>query len=1204
MHITLTHSFSGMARVPHFLMLLLLQLCVVGLIDAQEINESALYKILSPTGLAWDNNNSVEDDSPIILQKDNKGAKSQLWRIKKLPNGYYTLTNPYTDKNVDNGNKQSGKGNPIIQWGSSSSNTNQQWQFKFTGTGAVHIVHSNGMSIGIEGEDQLGKKLYQLPGNFLAWKLVESEVKLPKGYVPRGKEDWQNETVFEINKMKGHAYYIPYPNEELLKADPFFDKPWLESRSPNVISLNGVWKFKWSKQPEERPKDFYQVSYPTAGWDDLIVPSCWEMNGYGTPIYTNITYPFANRPPFIQPVKGYTSEQEPNPVGAYRREFEIPMDWKNQKTILHFDGVYSGFYVYVNGKKVGYSEGANNVAEFDISPFLRQGKNVLAVEVYKWTDGSYLEDQDMFRFGGIHRDVLLYSVPKSHIFDFQYRTDFVGSDFSQATLRLDVQLANELKSKKSGKLKATLVDQEGKPVAEMEKEFRLKGRTDAQVEFALAINRPKLWSAETPDLYSLILSLRDENGEERQAISTKVGFRQITIQNKRVYINGQQVFFKGVNRHDTHPEFGKTIPIDAMIKDVLMMKQHNINTLRTSHYPNNPKMYALLDYYGLYTMDEADVENHGNHSLSDKESWRPAYLARVERMVLRDRNHPSVIFWSLGNESGNGQNFEFMYQKARSLDMQQRPIHYEGKNEVADVDSHMYPSLEGMKRFDQRSSDKPYFLCEYDHAMGNAMGNMYEYWEYIEKESQRMIGGCIWDWADQAHIKKGEPKNHFYYGGGFGERPTDGDFSNNGLTTPDRRITAKLLEVKKIYQYVQFSAVDKDQQSIRLKNKYNFLDLDHFVLKWKLLRDGLQIEQGNVAQLKLAPGKDTLLTIPYHVLPTNDAEYHLNLYVELKDDNRWGKAGDTVAMEQIALQESKLDLPSIANMAKELSLLEEDKQFFIGGEHFKLIINKSDGTLSSMNYGGNELVADKAGLVFNWYRSVNNDKYTSQDYFPTTVKAELVSNRFIKEQNSYALEWNCLANIQGVKPVSVPYNLKYSIHGNGAIDVSVSFKIPEHAEMIRRLGLQLQLPETFGDIQYFGRGPRENYADRKMASFVGQYRTSALEMEEEHYIRAQSMGNREEIRWVKLTDREGNGIKIQSKDHLSFSALHFDDAAVWNAKYDFNIPAIRQNKIFLNLDCIQQGLGNASCGPLPLPQYMLPVNRDIHYTFRIEPVGE
>lgn len=1168
---------------------------------AQEINEESLYKLVSPMGLVWDNNNSVEDDAPIVLKENEKESKGQLWRIKKLPNGFFSITNPYSDKSLDNGNIQQGNGNPVIQWGSSSTNPNQQWQLKFTGTGAVEVHHSkNGMSIGFVGEERIGAKLQQLPSSFLAWKLVESEVHLAKDFVPRGSEDWQNETVFEINKMPGHAYYIPYPDQQSLKNDAYFDKPWLCSNSSNLLPLNGVWKFKWSKRPEERPKDFFRLDYEVSDWDNLPVPSCWEMNGYGTPIYTNITYPFANRPPFIQPVKGYTSEHEPNPVGAYRRDFMLPASWKGQKIILHFDGVYSGFYVYVNGKKVGYSEGANNVAEFDISPYVKSGKNTLALEVYKWTDGSYLEDQDMFRFGGVHRDVFLYCVPKTHIFDFNYRTDFDNNDFSNGQLMVHVEVANEFRSRQRGILKAVLLDPKGHVVGHEQQKLSLENQAKTFADIAMTIPNPALWSAEIPHLYSLILTWCDTDGREQQAISSKVGFRQIKIKDKRVYINGKQVFFKGVNRHDTHPEFGKTIPLESMIQDILMMKQHNINTLRTSHYPNNPKMYALLDYYGMYTMDEADVENHGNHSISDKESWRPAYLARVERMVLRDRNHPCVIFWSLGNESGNGQNFEYMYQKARSLDSQQRPIHYEGKNEVADIDSHMYPSVEGMKLFDQRASDKPYFLCEYDHAMGNAVGNLFEYWQYIEEHSQRMIGGCIWDWADQAHIKMGEPKDHYFYGGGFGERPTDGDFSNNGLTTPDRRITAKLLEVKKIYQYVKFSS-GPDSNKIRVQNKYNFIDLNRFELIWTLLRDGLPLENGKIEKLSLAPGKDTLIEIPYKHNLGNDAEYHLNLYLLHKHDDSWARAGDTVASEQLPLVDRKMVIRKDLSSG-ELIASEEQQQYIVRGADFSLRINKTDGTFSSLTYGGHEMLVDRAGMTFNWYRSVNNDKYKEQNYYPSVISAALARKVFHSGQNTVELEWDCQAKIQAVQPVTVNYKLSYRIYASGAIDVTASFVLPEHAEIIHRLGLQLRLPSAYSDIRYFGRGPRENYSDRKMSSFVGQYETSPIAMEEEHYIRAQSMGNREEVRWISLKNNRGKGIKIQAADRLSFSALHFDDESVWKAKYDFNIPAIRQDKIYLNLDCIQQGLGNASCGPLPLPQYMLPVNQKISYSFTLSPL--
>lgn len=1184
-----------------FLGLCMMLLCLTTF--AQQINPEALYRIVSPSGLVIDNEDSFEDNTSLRLAKKQNDKKGQLWKVVKLANGMYTITNPYTDKSLDNGNRHQGNGHRIIQWMAESSNNNQKWKIQVTGTGAVHVESAtSSMSLGIPQEEKEGALVFLLPNSFQLWRLEESETKLPEGFVLRGEEDWQNETVFAINKMKGHTTFIPYSSAEKLKADAYFDQPWLEPNSDLYQSLNGTWKFKWSKQPSERPEEFWKPSYSVSKWEELTVPSCWESNGYGTMIYTNITYPFANRPPFIQAQKGYTNEHEPNPVGAYRREFTIPSHWKDSEVILHFDGVYSGFYVWVNGQKIGYSEGANNVTEFNITSALKKGKNTLAVEVYKWTDGSYLEDQDMFRFGGIHRDVYLYALPQTHVIDYHVETAFSGDDFSVSDLSICTDLRN-LSAKKAThyRLTARVLDNDGTEVFVGEKEVDLAAQDSTQHIFQGKVDRPQLWSAETPHLYTLVLSLKDESGKEVQAMSSKIGFRKIEIKDKRVFVNGKQVFFKGVNRHDSHPEFGKTIPVASMIKDVVMMKQHNINTIRTSHYPNHPKMYALLDYYGLYTMDEADVENHGNHGLSDKESWRAAYIDRMERMILRDRNHPSIIFWSMGNESGGGQNFDHVYTHAKALDPS-RPVHYEGKNSAADVDSHMYPSMYNMERFDQRDSDKPYFLCEYAHTMGNALGNLYEYWDYIEHHSQRMIGACIWDWADQAHVKAGEPKDHFYYGGQFGEKPNDGDFSNNGLTTPDRRVTAKLLEVKKIYQYIKLKPYALQANKVELVNTYDFTTTDQFYIEWQVTKGGELVQRGVLEDVSIAPDESAILRIPFDRNFEVGQEYHLNMYVKQKFDNSWEKRGHVVAAEQFQLTPkahvAAVDITTIAP----LTMSQDQGAMTVSGEGFSFSFNTLTGDVTSLKYADREMLHDQSGFAFNWYRSVNNDKYTNQDYHKTTIANQVVHYQMDDSGKFFTLSQSAVATIHSERSLEVPFTLKYTVYSDGKVDVDSYFTKPQNADIIRRLGVQVVLAPGYEKVEYFGHGPHENYVDRLHSAFVGKYQTTVTGMEEEHYVRAQSLGNREGVRWMSLTDDSGKGLKVLSKTALNFSALHFTDQAVWKAENDFNLPKIRQPQVYLSLDAMQQGLGNASCGPLPLIEYMLPVLSPVFYSFRIEPL--
>jgi beta-galactosidase len=1019
------------------------------------------------------------------------------------------------------------------------------------------------------------------------------------------KNDWENEAVFAINKEPGRATSVPFPSVESLKTDKSFDRPWEEPSSSLYMSLNGKWKFHWVKKPSERPKDFYKTDYNVSSWKEIPVPSNWEMHGYGTPIYSNSLYPFKNDPPYIRPQKGYTNETEVNPTGSYRRDFTIPADWDGKEVFLHFDGVYSGIYVWINGKKVGYSQGANNVAEFNVTGYVRQGNNTIAAEVYRWTDGSYLEDQDMFRLSGIHRNVFLYATPKVHIRDYSLQSEFMGDDYSSGVFKVKSFVRNYgKKTAATLSIQVALLDILGKEVANLTQSVRaLAAGEEAAYDLEATIDKPALWSAEQPGLYTAIVSLKDKDGNVLEATSSKFGFRKIEIKNKRVYINNSQVFFKGTNRHDIHPQFGKAIPVESMIEDILLMKRHNINTVRTSHYPNDPRMYALYDYYGLYVVNEADLENHGNHSISNMPSWIPAFKDRIERLIQRDKNHPCVIFWSLGNEGGNGSNFDEACKLARALDPS-RPIHYEGKNEITDIDSHMYPDITRMAAFDQQESEKPYFLCEYAHSMGNATGNLTEYWDYIENKSQRMIGACVWDWVDQGLNMYGKPRNQYYLGGDFGDKPNDFDFLCNGLTTPDRRVTAKLLELKKAYQYIKLKEVSLPTGKIEVENRYNFTDLNEFDIAWEVIRDGIKVQSGTLEPGTLGHKEKMPITIPYQEKLMAGSEYFLNVYFALKKDANWAKAGHIVASEQFALSRRppvpNVETTSMSTITAEM----KNENLIIAGTGFQTVFNSLTGKIISLQYDGREMIYDGKGFDLNWYRSINNDNYASQKYAATIDETPLFAYQKSKDEKSVSVITSTTAVTQGEKQARIPYSVKYIIYADGRIDIDASFVSPkiEPYSFVHRLGLRVVLPEGYENIEYYGCGPHENYPDRKESAFTGRYNTTVKGMEAEHYVRAQSMGNREGIRWVVLTNASGKGLKVTSKDRLSFSALHFTDQDLWDVVHDFKLDEIRRKEIYLNLDCIQQGVGNTSCGPLPLPQYMIPDNQNLSYSFSIEPI--
>ena len=1175
-------------------------------ISSQELMANKLYSIVSSSGKVISNKNSDKNESLLFLEDLDEKSKAQVWKITKLDNGFYSISNPFYNKGIDNFNIKNGSGNAVILWDNNKSNSNQQWAIKKLPSGEYQIKQKNSLMLLAAKEGSTSNsEIWQIPSSGQTWQLKVSKIKIPKEIGKRSKNDWENETIFATNKEPGHASYVPYSSLASLKADKNFNKPWLANSSPLYQTLNGQWKFNWVKKVSERPLDFYESNYNVSDWKEITVPSCWEMQGYGTPIYTNITYPFKNNPPFIEPQKGYTNETETNPVGSYKRTFTIPENWYKKEVFVHFDGVYSGFYIWINGKKVGYSQGANNVSEFNITDYIKKGDNTISVQVFRWTDGSYLEDQDMFRMSGIHKDVYLFATPKMHIRDFLLQSEFSDDDLSKSTLATTFWLKNnEKNTSNKALLELQLLKEDGTEVFKKETPIsNLKKGSESQFNLDVTVQNPELWSAERPYLYTAILILKNEKNEVTEVISTKIGFRKIEIKNNLVYINNEQVFFKGVNRHETHPEFGRSIPVETIEQDIVMMKNYNINTVRTSHYPNQPKTYALFDYYGLYIVDEADIENHGNGAISNNKTWLPAYSDRVERMIRRDKNHASVIFWSMGNEGSNGQNFNEIANLARKLDPT-RIIHYEGKNESMDIDSQMYPSLVNMETFDKNGAQKPYFLCEYAHAMGNAMGNLAEYWDYIENESERMIGGCIWDWVDQAVNKPGRPKNEYYVGGDFGDTPNDNDFCDNGLTTPDRRETAKLLEVKKVYQYIKIKAADIKKREFEIENKYDFTNLDQFTISWELLENGSIVNTGNLPSLSLEPNKKTIITIPYSTEIKKEKEYFVNIYFALKADNNWAKKGYVIAQEQLPINDRPAFITSdvTSKLKQTLNIVDNDTNLEVTGKDFKINFDTKKGILNSLVYNKYEYIYQNEGFQLNWYRSINNDKYADQNYYKTTYKLTNFKSELSSDNQILNITAEIIANIANEKKTQIPYTIQYIITSDGRITIKSHFESPQKGEVLHRMGLQVQLNPNLEQVSWYGRGPFENYRDRKTAAFFGIYKGSVNDMASEHYLRSQSMGNREEIRWLSVTDGKGNGLKIISNDQLSFTALHYSDDDLWKAMHDFALPTIKKSQVFLSLDAFQEGVGNASCGPVTLEKYCVPYSANIDYEFTIEPI--
>ena len=1014
--------------------------------------------------------------------------------------------------------------------------------------------------------------------------------------------DWENPQVVGRNKEPGHCTLVPYPDTETaLQCE--------RQASQFYKSLNGKWKFNWVSKPSDRPVDFYKSSYDVSKWDEIPVPSNWQMQGYDRPIYLNMRYPFPVNPPYIP--------HDYNPVGSYRTEFEIPGAWNNRQVFLHFDGIRSASYFWVNGRKVGYSQDSMLPAEFNITKYLNPGENILAVEVYRWSDGSYLEDQDMWRLSGIYRNVYLFSTPQVHVRDFAVRTD-LDKSYTDATLIIRPRITNYTTGDLKGwAVEAQLYNAEAKPVIEaLSKSVssivdeRYPQR--ANVHFGLlqtAVRNPRKWSAETPYLYTLLITLKDSDGKVVEIESCRVGFREVEIKDGQLFMNGKSIKLFGVNRHEQDPDHGQAVPVSRMLQDIKLLKAHNINAVRTAHYPDDPTWYDLCDEYGIYLIDEANLETHGvGGLLSNVPEWNTAFMQRAIRMVERDKNHPSVIFWSLGNESGCGPNHSSMAAWIHYYDPT-RPVHYEGAAasprdpDYVDMISRMYARIPEIIRLATDPNDnRPMILCEYAHAMGNSVGNLKEYWDAI-RSHKRLIGGFIWDWADQGLRKKSPDGTEFWaYGGDYGDNPNDGNFCCNGLVQPDRRPNPHIYEVKKVYQRISVTPVELSAGSVNIHNEYDFTDLDFVNILWELAEDGKIILKGKLPKLSLAPGEDKRINIPFEK-PTLQpgAEYSLKISFALADDATWAAKGHVVAWEQFEIpfdtpQASSADIAAMPP----LKLQESDAALKITGGDFELVVGKSSGAIESLKFGGKELIAEP--LIPNFWRApIDNDvgnkmpqrqgiwRRAGQDRKVGKVTSEQVSPQVIKVTAETALPAG-----EGWK-----YTSTYTVFGNGEIIVAGSIEPgTERSPDLPRFGMQMAMPGEFSTMSWFGRGPNESYWDRKTGSAAGLY--SGPVKEQFHpYVRPQETGNKTDVRWLALTNKQGAGLLAVGMPLLSASAWPFTMDDLEKAAHINELP--RRDTITVNLDYKQMGVGgDDSWGARTHPEYTLPA-KAYNYRFRLRP---
>ncbi|MFC2158570.1 glycoside hydrolase family 2 TIM barrel-domain containing protein [Acidobacteriota bacterium] len=1023
--------------------------------------------------------------------------------------------------------------------------------------------------------------------------------------------DWENIDVVEINREAPRASFIPYATEAQVKADVHQDSPYF-------LNLNGTWKFHWVRKPEDRPFYFYKDDYDVRDWDEIDVPSNWEMRGYGVPIYINAGYPFKKDPPLIH--------HDYNPVGSYRREFRIPAEWNNREVFLQFGGVSSAFYVWVNEKLVGYNQGSKTPAEFKITQFLRRGKNTVSVEVYRWCDGSYIEDQDFWRLSGIQRDVFLFSTPSVHIRDFFARTDLTN-DYIDGRLSLEVELQNHSQLTGNFNLGMKLLDGDTELLNDS-LDVSVSGKT-IQAGFQADLPSVRAWSAETPNLYTLVLTLKDSSGKTGEVVGCRIGFRKVEIKDSKLHVNGVPIYLKGANLHEHHDRNGHVVDEETMLLDIRTMQEFNLNSARTSHYPQPDRWYELCDEYGLYLVGEANIESHGmgyklGETLAGKPEWLKSHMDRTIRMVERDKNHPSVIIWSLGNEGGDGVNMLATYNWIHERDGS-RPVQYEREGyqsnapeRHSDIYCPMYAGIERIEKYALDGGDRPLILCEYTHAMGNSNGNLQDYWDVIEKYDV-LQGGFVWDWVDQGLVKQNQDGEEFWtYGGDYGPEgvPSDGNFCINGLVNPDRSPHPGLWEVKKVYQYVGFGAIDLETGLLELKNKYDFKNLSDFNLVWAITSDGKTIQSGTVENLDITPHATSQVKLGY-VLPEPKpgTEYFLNLSIRLKADYSLLKAGHEVAFEQFPLPLFKEAVPLSEASLPGLEYNQAENGVTITGDNFSIEFDLKKGVLSSLSYKDNDLIT--RGPEPNFWRAPTDNDYGNRmpgrcAVWRTAGAERRVKSAAVSQVSDSAVQVNLEFEIPGDgDSVLGQYTSVYTVYGTGDIIVDNAFVVTvDEFPEIPRFGMNLELPLEFDRVQWFGRGPHENYWDRKTSALVGLYSASVAELYFA-YIRPQENGNRTDVRWIGLTNSEGIGLLAEGMPLLSISAFHniIEDFEAPKRISRFNKDAQEINPhitdvkprdlVSLNLDYKQMGVaGDNSWGARPHTQYLLE-GRKYSYRFRL-----
>ena len=1015
---------------------------------------------------------------------------------------------------------------------------------------------------------------------------------------------WEDEFKNEFNREPMHATYFAYENKDLALKNDLVESKYFQS-------LNGEWKFNWADKPGDRPLGFWKTDYNDSHWNNFKVPATWEVNGYGIPIYTNIRYDFDY---LMKPNPPHVPHQY-NPVGSYRREVMIDKSWKGKDIYIQFGAVRSCFYLWVNGQWVGYSEDSKLPAEFNITKYVKPGqKNLLAFQVYRWSDGSYIEDQDMWRLAGVNRDVFMYARNPVHIRDVQIIPDLTDNYVNgQLNISLDF-LKNNDRALKNYKASFELLDPSGVAVGKASVSL---SDSVAFKNVIIKMNAPKKWSAETPYLYTVLTTLTNVKGQTIEVIPQKTGFRKVEIRDGVLYVNGKAILIKGVNRHEMDPLTGQFISKERMEQDIRIMKENNINAVRTCHYPDDPYWYELCDTYGLYVVDEADLESHGMgfgaNSLSKKPDWFLQHFQRDSRAVERDKNHASVIVWSMGNEAGMGINFEKCYDWIKHRDPS-RPVEYEpaSATSYSDIFCPMYPSPEDMVnhvKHDSSSNHKPFILVEYAHAMGNTDGNFNDYWDTIRKYYPRMQGGYIWDFVDQGFQKITDRGDTIWaYGGDYGvEMPSDQNFNCNGLVAPDRSLHPQMLEVKKEYQDILTYPADIMVGKIKVYNENFFKNLDNVTLDWELVADGNVIKKGTIASLQVAPHDSVLVDLHYSLPRVGYKEIFLNVYYKTKSVEGPLPAGWEIAKDQLTLYSHLGDVASVP-ASSNLRVRVTDSIIDVSNDVVKFNFSRHDGLLHEYIVEGNNFLKEGFDLKPNFWRPpTDND-------FGADLQVKLLNWKRASHNYTllgFTIDSSNNKNIQLSMHYSLPdvyayLDINYQLNGDGIIKVTETMLADSSKEepMLFKFGMQMMLPKEYNQMQWYGRGPSENYWDRKDDAFVGLYRMSVHDQFHD-YVRPQESGNKTDVRRVKLTNEKGTGLLIIGDTVLNIAARHYLDEDLDDGleKHNRHFGELKERDLTtLNIDLEQTGVGGInSWGSWPLKQYRLNY-KNYSYSFMITPI--